>query len=118
MGHFKGEIWAWDVVNEAFEDDGTGNLRDSLWLRELGPGYIADAFRWAHKADPKAILFYNDYNTEGINTKSDAVYKLVKELRERGRADPGLRGPGPPEHRLRPAGRTCRPTSTASASSA
>lgn len=84
VGHFKGQIWAWDVVNEAFEDDGTGNLRDSLWLRELGPGYIADAFRWAHKADPKAILFYNDYNTEGINTKSDAVYKLVKELRSEG----------------------------------
>ena len=84
VGHFKGEIWAWDVVNEAFEDDGTGNLRDSLWLRELGPGYIADAFRWAHKADPKAILFYNDYNTEGINTKSDAVYKLVKELKSEG----------------------------------
>ncbi|SEQ64077.1 endo-1,4-beta-xylanase [Microlunatus flavus] len=82
VGHFKGDIWAWDVVNEAFNDDGT--LRDSLWLRELGPGYIADAFRWAHKADKKAILFYNDYNTEGINPKSDAVYKLVKELRSEG----------------------------------
>ena len=82
MGHFKGDIWAWDVVNEAFNDDGT--LRDSLWLQELGPGYIADAFRWAHKADPKAILFYNDYNTEGVGPKSDAVYKLVKKLRSEG----------------------------------
>ena len=82
MGHFKGDIWAWDVVNEAFNEDGT--LRDSLWLRELGPSYIADAFRWAHKADPKAILFYNDYNTEGINPKSDAAYKLIKELRSEG----------------------------------
>ena len=82
MGHFKGDIWAWDVVNEAFNDDGT--LRDSLWLRELGPDYVADAFRWAHKADPKAILFYNDYNTEGINPKSNAVYALVKELRSEG----------------------------------
>ncbi len=82
MGHFKGDIWAWDVVNEAFNDDGT--LRDSLWLKELGPNYIADSFRWAHKADPKAILFYNDYNTEGIGPKSDAVYKLVKELRSEG----------------------------------
>ena len=82
MGHFKGDIWAWDVVNEAFNDDGT--LRDSLWLQELGPGYIADAFRWAHKADPKAILFYNDYNIEGVNPKSDAVYKLVKKLRHEG----------------------------------
>ncbi len=79
MGHFKGDIWAWDVVNEAFNDDGT--MRDSLWLQQLGPGYIADAFRWAHKADPKAILFYNDYNIEGINPKSDAVYAMVKQLR-------------------------------------
>ena len=80
--HFKGDVWAWDVVNEAFEED--GSLRDSLWLQELGPDYIADAFRWAHKADPKAILFYNDYNTEGINPKSDAAYNLIKQLRSEG----------------------------------
>ena len=82
VSHFHGQIWAWDVVNEAFNEDGT--LRDSIWLQKLGPGYIADAFRWAHKADPKAILFYNDYNTEGVNAKSDAVYKLVTELRSEG----------------------------------
>lgn len=81
-GHFRGKIWAWDVVNEAFNEDGT--LRDSLWLRTLGPSYIADSFRWAHQADPKALLFYNDYNIEGINAKSDAVYDLVKELRADG----------------------------------
>ncbi len=82
MGHFKGDIWAWDVVNEAFNED--GSLRDSLWLQQLGPNYIADAFRWAHRADPKAILFYNDYNTEGINPKSKAAYKLIKKLRRQG----------------------------------
>jgi endo-1,4-beta-xylanase len=82
VGHFRGKIWAWDVVNEAFNEDGT--LRDTLWLRTLGPGYIADAFRWAHKADPKAILFYNDYNIEGKGAKSDAVYALVKKLRRQG----------------------------------
>jgi endo-1,4-beta-xylanase len=80
--HFRGKIWAWDVVNEAFNDDGT--LRDTLWLQVLGPGYIADAFRWAHQADPKAILFYNDYNIEGVNAKSDAVYALLKQLRTQG----------------------------------
>ena len=52
--------------------------------RSSGPSYIADAFRWAHQADPKAILFYNDYNIEGINAKSDAVYALVKQLRAEG----------------------------------
>ena len=46
VSHFKGHIWQWDVVNEAFNDDGT--MRDTLWLRAMGPGYIADAFRWAH----------------------------------------------------------------------
>ncbi|MDN3264187.1 endo-1,4-beta-xylanase [Streptomyces sp. CSDS2] len=80
--HFKGRIWQWDVVNEAFNEDGT--LRDSIWLRELGPGYIADAFRWAHEADPRALLFYNDYNTEWTGPKSDAVYELVSRLRAEG----------------------------------
>ncbi|MFI0229423.1 endo-1,4-beta-xylanase [Streptomyces sp. NPDC017086] len=80
--HFKGRVWQWDVVNEAFNDDGT--LRDSIWLRELGPGYIADAFRWAHEADPRALLFYNDYNTEWTGPKSDAVYDLVRRLRAEG----------------------------------
>ncbi|MFF5899665.1 endo-1,4-beta-xylanase [Streptomyces argenteolus] len=78
--HFKGDIWQWDVVNEAFNDDGT--LRDSIWLRELGPGYIADAFRWAHEADPKARLFINDYNIEGVNAKSTALHALVTQLRK------------------------------------
>jgi endo-1,4-beta-xylanase len=80
--HFKGRIWQWDVVNEAFNDDGT--LRDSIWLRELGPGYIADAFRWAHQADPHAKLFYNDYNVEWIGPKSDAVLDLMSRLRAEG----------------------------------
>jgi endo-1,4-beta-xylanase len=81
-GHFRGQIWAWDVVNEAVDD--TGNLRDTIFLRTLGPGYIADAFRWAHQADPKAILFYNDYNIEGINNKSNRVYQLVQDLKAQG----------------------------------
>ncbi|MGW1129582.1 endo-1,4-beta-xylanase [Streptomyces sp. NPDC002526] len=78
--HFKGRIWQWDVVNEAFNDDGT--LRDSIWLQKLGPGYIADAFRWAHAADPKAKLFINDYNIEGVNAKSTALHDLVVKLRK------------------------------------
>ncbi|WP_433291898.1 endo-1,4-beta-xylanase [Actinoplanes sp. CA-030573] len=82
MGHFKGRIWAWDVVNEAFNEDGT--LRDTIWLRNLGPGYIADAFRWAHQADPSAILFLNDYNVEWIGPKSTAEYNLIKDLRRQG----------------------------------
>src|SRR5512133_4163316 len=63
VSHFRGRIYAWDVVNEAFDEDGT--LRDTIWLRQLGPGYIAKASRWAHQADPHAKLYYNDYNLEG-----------------------------------------------------
>ncbi len=80
--HFKGRVYQWDVVNEVFNEDGT--LRDTIWLRALGPGYIADAFRWAHEADPKAKLYLNDYNNEGVNAKSDAYYALTKQLRSQG----------------------------------
>jgi endo-1,4-beta-xylanase len=80
--HFRGRIKQWDVVNEAFSD--TGGRRPSPWQRHLGSGYIADSFRWAHAADPKAKLFYNDYDIEGIGPKSNAVYAMVKEFKARG----------------------------------
>jgi endo-1,4-beta-xylanase len=80
--HFRGRIYAWDVVNEAFNEDGT--LRDTIWLRQLGSGYIAKAFRWAHQGDPHAKLYYNDYNLESIGPKSDAAYALVQDLRRQG----------------------------------
>ena len=80
--HFRGKIWQWDVVNEAFNEDGT--YRQTIFLNKLGPGYIADAFRWAHEADPKAQLFYNDYNIEFTGPKSNAVYALVRDLKRRG----------------------------------
>jgi endo-1,4-beta-xylanase len=81
-GHFRGKIWAWDVANEVIDD--SGQLRNSFWLQKLGPSYIADAFRWAHQADPKAKLFINDYNVEGVNAKSTAYYNLVRDLRRQG----------------------------------
>ena len=82
VGHFKGRIWHWDVANEVIDDN--GRLRDSIFLRTLGPGYIADAFRWAHQADPRARLYLNDYNNEGVNAKSDAYHALVRQLRREG----------------------------------
>jgi len=80
-GHFAGAVMAWDVVNEAVADDGT--LRDTPWLRALGPEYLDQAFRLAHAADPQARLFYNDYGAEGLGAKSDAVYALARGLLER-----------------------------------
>lgn len=82
VGRYRGNIAVWDVVNEAIADDGT--LRDSFWLRAIGPEYIEMAFRWAHAADPEALLFYNDYGGEGLNGKSDAIYALVRRLRASG----------------------------------
>ncbi|MEM2447140.1 MAG: endo-1,4-beta-xylanase, partial [Thermoproteota archaeon] len=82
VGRYKGRLYAWDVVNEAFNDDGT--LRDTIWLRNIGPEYIKLAFQWAHEADPDALLFYNDYGAEAINRKSNAIYEFVKNLLEEG----------------------------------
>ena len=81
-GRYRGKVQAWDVVNEAFEESGA--LRNSFWLQRLGPDYIEFAFRRAAAADPGALLFYNDYNIEGINPKSDSTYEMVRRLRARG----------------------------------
>lgn len=80
VGRYRGQILAWDVVNEAVADDGT--FRKSFWFEVIGPEYIEMAFRWAREADPDALLFYNDYGGEGLNNKSDAIYQLVKSLVE------------------------------------
>jgi|GEM_PF-1136400 len=82
VGRYKGRVYAWDVVNEAIADD--GSLRKSIWLEKIGPEYIELAFKWAHEADPDALLFYNDYGIEEINKKSNTVYELVKELLRKG----------------------------------
>ncbi|MBN6054282.1 endo-1,4-beta-xylanase [Nonomuraea sp. RK-328] len=75
-------VVSWDVVNEVFDDN--GNLRTSFWYNTLGQGYIADAFRAARAADSDARLCINDYNVEGINAKSTALYNLVRSLRQDG----------------------------------
>lgn len=83
VSRYKGKIYAWDVVNEAIDDDSTKFLRNSLWYQICGEDFIAKAFEYAHEADPKAILFYNDYNTERPE-KRERVYKLLKKLVDAG----------------------------------
>ncbi|MER6068381.1 endo-1,4-beta-xylanase [Streptomyces sp. NPDC001817] len=80
--HYRGKVYSWDVINEAFNED--GSYRETLWYKPLGPGYIADALRWAHEADPHARLYLNDYNIEATGPKSDAYYALAKDLRAQG----------------------------------
>jgi endo-1,4-beta-xylanase len=91
--HFRGKIWQWDVANEFFADSGdTCILPDGIncgdwWVQHLGEGIIADAYRWAHEADPHALLFYNDYNIageDGTNAKFNAVYTWLQKMRAEG----------------------------------
>jgi GH35 family endo-1,4-beta-xylanase len=83
--HFAGKVALWHVVNEAINDGGsaqtaeTENLRNSTWLRGLGPEYLTLAFKFAHQADPKAQLYYNDYNIES-GFKHDSSLLLLKRL--------------------------------------
>lgn len=82
VGRYKDDILSWDVVNEAFLED--GSLRNSLWLQKLGPAYIEKAFRYAREAAPDALLFYNDYNLESNPAKLRSVLSLLNGLRNRG----------------------------------
>ena len=89
MEHYSGQVFAWDVVNEALEEKGT--VRGSIWYDQPGIGFagqgtahIEQAFRWAHEADPKALLFYNEAEGEWMNRKSDAIYAMLKDFKQRG----------------------------------
>ncbi|MEO3750536.1 endo-1,4-beta-xylanase [Streptomyces sp. B6B3] len=84
VGRYAGEIQQWDVANEIFDDQGNLRTEDNIWIRELGPGIVADAFRWAHEADPEALLFFNDYGVESDNAKSDAYHDLIQDLLDDG----------------------------------
>jgi endo-1,4-beta-xylanase len=81
--NYPNTVTHYSVVNEAVNDS-NGSYRETFWYNELGPEYIANAFRFAHEADPNAKLYYNDYNIDGINTKSNAVYNMVSDLLDDG----------------------------------
>ncbi|MGR3938254.1 non-reducing end alpha-L-arabinofuranosidase family hydrolase [Streptomyces sp. BRA346] len=85
MAHYKGKIYAWDVVNEAFADGGGGQHRPSVFQNLLGDGFIEEAFRAARSADPAAKLCYNDYNIEDWSAaKTQGVYRMVRDFKARG----------------------------------
>jgi GH35 family endo-1,4-beta-xylanase len=88
-GRYRDDLFCWDVVNEAFNGDGT--LRDSFWYNQPGIGYATDGtryieetFRRAAAAAPDALLLYNDYDAETVNDKSDAIYAMAQDFLSRG----------------------------------
>jgi endo-1,4-beta-xylanase len=81
VGRYKGRIKGWDVVNEALDDDGT--LRQTPWLKIIGEDYIAKAFEFAHEADPKAELYYNDYSLPN-KAKLHGAIELIRKLQAQG----------------------------------
>ena len=82
MGHYEKDVGVWDVVNEPITD--RGGLRESVFLRRLGPGYIEDAFRTARVADPDAKLYLNEIGAESVGPKSNRLYEVVRGLQAKG----------------------------------
>jgi endo-1,4-beta-xylanase len=98
LAHFKGRVFSWDVINEAFADgsSGAGDWKKSLrtnsgWYQALGEDYVELAYRTARAADPDLLLYYNDY---GLNnaSKASAVRNMVKDINDRYRAEGNNRG--------------------------
>jgi endo-1,4-beta-xylanase len=89
VGRYSGKVYAWDVVNEPFNDD--GSMRNSVWYNGPGIGFagkgtklIEQALKWAHAADPQAKLFVNEFGAEMLNGKSNALYAMAKDFVKRG----------------------------------
>lgn len=83
-GHFKGKLLSWDVVNESISYSPPYGPQPSFWLNTIGPEYVDIAFRYARQADPDVKLFYNETGGDGLGTKSDVLYNLVKGMLDRG----------------------------------
>jgi len=87
-GRYRGKIWQWDVCNEFLTDSNPSGVNpNDFWIKNAGPDVIERAFRWAHQADPHALLFYNDYNIggeDGSNAKFQAAFNLAQGLLQKG----------------------------------
>lgn len=85
MDHFKGKVYQWDVINELWNDAQNPVMRtNNPWYAKIGEDFVDSAFVYAHRADPEARLFYNDYNNSTINAKSTAMYNKIKKMVQNG----------------------------------
>jgi endo-1,4-beta-xylanase len=90
-GHFRGKIYSWDVLNEAFPDGGnsadwkTSMRSNNPWYKAIGPDFVYEGFLAARQADPDAVLYYNDYNTDQPG-RAKLIHDMVKEVNERYKA--------------------------------
>ncbi|MCE3277868.1 MAG: endo,4-beta-xylanase [Bacteroidetes bacterium] len=82
VSHCKDQVKSWDVINEAFNGD--GSLRENIWLKNIGESYIEKSFIYAAEADPNALLFYNDFDLESKPEKLDAILKFLGKLKAKG----------------------------------
>lgn len=83
MRRYGGRIHRWDVVNEPLETVGSGPS-GSVFGRVLGPDWIADLLTFAHTVDPTAELWINEYGTDWVPGKHEALLALVSDLVDRG----------------------------------
>ncbi|CAE6468061.1 unnamed protein product [Rhizoctonia solani] len=97
-GHYKGQVYSWDVVNEMFNEDGT--WRTNVFYTTIGPSYITIALR-EYQCIAGIIQGVrtneqekNDYNTDWTGSKSDAMYELAKDLLAQGVPLDGIRFQG------------------------
>lgn len=86
VSHYKGKVYQWDVINELWDDNATKPAMRTFnpWFKAIGEDFVDSAFTYAHRADPDARLFYNDYNNSTINNKSTAMYNKIKKMVENG----------------------------------
>lgn len=83
VSRYKDDIYAWDVVNEVIDDNDSIFYRKTAFYKIAGEEIIAKAFEYAHAADPKAILFYNDYSTENPK-KREKIFEMIKKMKANG----------------------------------
>ena len=82
VSHFGNSVTGWDVVNEAFEDN--GDFRENIWYNNIGEDYLKLAFEFAHEVNPDVLLFYNDYNIAQKPKKCEAIIEHFKKLKSEG----------------------------------